>query len=124
MSTRTHSALVRLRDDGVVHVRVFPGVHQSVADAEQNLAVSRTACGGVCRPILVDITGCEPLEPAVRRCYTGEALRAFSAIAMLVDATTFGRMIGNIYLQIASPGVPAQLFQREDDALAWLRTRL
>jgi hypothetical protein len=121
---RTHSSIVQLHEDGIVHVRVFPGVHQTVADAEQNLGAARELCGAARRPVLVDITGCEPLEAQVRRCYTGEALRGFSAIAMLVDATTFGRMIGNIYLQIASPSVPAQLFQRERDSLAWLNKHL
>lgn len=121
---RTHSSIVQLREEGIVHVRVFPGVHQTVAHAEQNLGAARDQCGGRRRPVLVDITGCEPLEPHVRRCYTGDGLRAFTAIAMLVDATTFGRMIGNIYLQIASPGVPAKLFQRERDSLAWLREHL
>jgi hypothetical protein len=111
---------VWLRDDAIVHVRVFPHVRQSVADAEQNLEAARSSCGVQRRPVLVDITGCEPLEPQVRRCYTGEALSAFSAIAMLVEATTFGRMIGNIYLQLASAGVPARLFQREGEALTWL----
>jgi hypothetical protein len=117
---RTGKAEVWLRDEGIVHVRVFPHARQSVADAEQNLEAARSLCGGQRRPVLVDITGCEPLEPQVRRCYTGDALKPFSAIAMLVDATTFGRMIGNIYLQIATAGVPTRLFQGERESVAWL----
>jgi hypothetical protein len=117
---RTDTALISLRDDGIVHVRVFPGAHQRTTDAEHNLGAAIDARGGKRRPVLVDITGCEPLTHDVRRTYTGEALRSFTAIAMLVDATTFGRMIGNIYLQIAAPKVPAQLFAREVEATRWL----
>jgi hypothetical protein len=120
VNTRTATAQVRLREDGIVHVRVFPHTRQSAADAEENLGAARSSCRGQRRPVLVDITGCEPLEPHVRRCYTGDALDPFSAIAMLVDATTFGTMIGNIYLRIASPGVPAKLFQSERESLSWL----
>jgi hypothetical protein len=118
---RTDTAQIHLRDDGIVHVRVFPGAHQRIADAERNLATAIEMCGDRRRPVLVDITGAEPLSHDVRRTYTGETLRAFTAIAMLVDATTFGRMIGNIYLQIASLPVPAKLFLREADATRWLR---
>ena len=101
-------------------MRVFPGAHQRIADAERNLAAAIEACAGTRRPVLVDITGCEPLTHDVRRVYTGDKLKAFTAIAMLVDATTFGRMIGNIYLQIAALPVPSQLFAREPDASQWL----
>ena len=44
----------------------------------------------------------------------------FSALALLVDATPFGRMMGNVYLRIARPGIPTQLFSDEARAIAWL----
>ena len=119
------TARVELRPDGVVVARVHPAVPQTVENARANLAEAVRVSTEVRRPILVDITGCEPLSPEVRREYTGELLiRSFTSIAMLVEATVFGRMIGNIYLQTAGLGLPARLFNREDQALAWLRQHL
>jgi hypothetical protein len=116
------TASIQLHDDGLVVVRIHPGVRQSVANARANLEGAIAARAGVRRPILVDISHCEPLAPDVRRCYTGELLvDSFSALAMLVEVSTFGRMIGNIYLQIARLGVPARLFSDEAQALDWLR---
>jgi len=61
----------------------------------------------------------------VRHYYTGEVLLAsFLALALVVEATPFGRMMGNIYLRVARPGVPTRLFPDEPSALTWLRTFL
>src|SRR4029079_509328 len=39
---------------------------------------------------------------------------------LLVEASPFGRMFGNVYLRIANPGVPTRLFSDETEAAAWL----
>ena len=31
--------------------------------------------------------------------------------------------MGNVYLRVANPGVPTQVFDREHKALTWLRAR-
>ncbi len=117
----TSTAHIELTAAGYVVVRVHPGVVQSVEDARANLSAAIEACGGTKRPLLVDISRCEPLEPAVRHHYTGERLvHSFRALALLVEASPLGRMMGNVYLRIARPGIPARLFVREAEAVAWL----
>jgi hypothetical protein len=119
----TATAEVTLRDEGIVVTRIAAGVKQSLADARQNLAATIEACGPRKRPLLVDISRCQPLEPEVRHYYTGEVLvESFLALAVVVEATPFGRMMGNIYLRVARPGVPTRLFPDEGSALAWLRS--
>jgi len=118
-------ATVRLREDGVVEVRVYPGVRQTAADASANFAAAIAVRAARRRPILVDISGAEPLDPEVRRCYTGDLLSAsFTALALVVEASSFGRMTGNIYLRIARPAIPTRLFSNALDATAWLRSFL
>ena len=46
---------------------------------------------------------------------------AFSALGLLIEATPFGRMMGNVYLRVARPGVPTRLFGDERLALGWLK---
>jgi hypothetical protein len=119
----TATAEITLRDEGIVVTRIAAGVQQSLGDARQNLAATVAACGRQKRPLLVDISRCQPLEPEVRHYYTGEVLvESFLALALVVEATPFGRMMGNIYLRVARPGVPTRLFPDEDSALAWLRS--
>jgi hypothetical protein len=45
---------------------------------------------------------------------------AFLALALLVDASPFGRMFGNVYLRIANPAVPTRLFSDETEVAGWL----
>jgi len=120
---RTPTAEIALRNEGIVVTRIDAGVQQSLADARLNLATTIESCGRQKRPLLVDISRCRPLEPEVRHYFTGEALvESFSALALVVEATPFGRIMGNIYLRVARPGVPTRLFSDEAGALAWLRT--
>ena len=39
------------------------------------------------------------------------------SLALLIDASPLGRMMGNVYLRIARPGVPTQLFADEAQAV-------
>jgi hypothetical protein len=117
----TATARVMLRDDGVVVTRINAGAAQTLDDARANLAASIAATGGTRRPLLVDISRCLPLQPPVRHYYTGKLLTdAFNSLGLLIEATSFGRMMGNVYLRVARPGVPTQLFARRASAAKWL----
>jgi hypothetical protein len=121
MGLETRTARIQLLDQGIVVTRINKGATQALTDAQQNLGASVTAAAGVRRPLLVDITGATPLSPEVRHYYTGERLvGAFTALALVVEASPLGRTMGNIYLRIASPGIPTRLFTIESAALEWL----
>jgi hypothetical protein len=110
-----------LSSEGVVIVRINSGAYQSLADAKENLAAAVSETGGARRPLLIDIRSARPLEADARHHYSGQTLiDRFSAMALLVEASPFGRMMGNVYLRIARPGIPTQLFADERDALDWL----
>jgi hypothetical protein len=118
----TATARVVLRDDGIVVTRIYEGAAQSLEDARANLAASIAATDGTRRPLLVDISRGLPLEPEVRHYYTGKLLTdAFNALGLLIEATPFGRMMGDVYLRVARPGVPTKLFADEAHAIGWLR---
>ena len=77
--------------------------------------------GGTRRPLLIDIRTAQPLDADARHHYSGQTLvERFSALALLIDASPFGRMMGNVYLRIARPGIPTQLFADEAQAVEWL----
>jgi len=120
-SLDTRTAVIRRSADGLVIVTVRDDAYQSLEDAKTNLAAAVSATAGRRRPLLVDIRTGRPLDADARHHYSGQTLvDNFSAIALLVRATPFGRMMGNIYLRIARPGIPVQLFTDESWALRWL----
>jgi hypothetical protein len=118
---KTATAQIALHDNGLLIVRIRHGAHQSLADATENLGLAVAETAGRRRPLLIDIRGALPLDAEARHHYSGQKLaEAFSALALLVEASPFGRMMGNVYLRIARPGIPTQLFSDETRALEWL----
>ena len=117
----TNTALVGLGPDGVISVQIRTGAQQSLTDAKENLGAALEARDGQRRPLLVDIRESLPLDAEARHYYSGQVLvDGFTALAMIIDASPFGRMMGNIYLRVARPGIPTRLFTEPEPARAWL----
>jgi hypothetical protein len=117
----TRTARIGLSESGFVVVRVRNGAYQSLADAQENLAACLAETLGRRRPLLIDIRGAQPLDADVRHHYSGRTLiEGFSALALLIESSPLGRMMGNVYLRVARPGIPTQLFQDEAHAIKWL----
>ena len=121
----TRTAQIDLNAQGLVIVRICDAAHQSLDDAKENLATAVSETAGARRPLLIDIREARPLDADARHHYSGQTLLdCFSALALLVEASPFGRMMGNVYLRVARPGIPTQLFADETKALKWLREYL
>jgi hypothetical protein len=117
----TSTALINLSDDGLVIVRIRDGAAQSLEDAKTNLAAAIRATEGRRRPLLVDIRTAQPLDADARHHYSGRTLvESFTSLALLVDGSPFGRMLGNVYFRVARPGIPTHLFSDESRAVEWL----
>jgi hypothetical protein len=118
----TRTARIALNEEGLLTVRINNGARQSLADAKENLAMAVLETRGKRRPLLVDIRQAQPLDADARHHYSGETLvERFAALALLVEASPLGRMIGNVYLRVARPGIPTQLFADEAQAVDWLK---
>ncbi|HEX5069231.1 MAG TPA: hypothetical protein VFV78_03365 [Vicinamibacterales bacterium] len=117
----TRTARIETTPDGIVITRILADVDQQVSDAVENVAMSAEACGGRRAPIVVDLRQARALDAETRHYYSGRKLTdSFTAIALLVPVGAFGRMMGNLYLRVANPGIPAKLFDSEAGALAWV----
>ena len=119
----TPTARIALSDRGVVCVWIRARAYQSIADARQNLAAALAAGDGRRRPLLVDISAARPLDAEVRHYYSGQVLvDGFSALALVVELSPLGAMMGNVYLRVARPGIPTRLFTDDALALSWLES--
>ena len=117
----TKTARIGLNGDGLVIVRINAEAHQSLDDAKANLAAAVAETAGKRRPLLIDMRTAKPLDADARHHYSGVTLvEYFSALALLIEGSPFGRMMGNVYLRIARPGIPTQLFSDEGQAIEWL----
>ncbi len=118
---RTATAEIFLDERGITVVRIDRDARQTLADAEANMAAAIAVGEGVRRPLMTDIRDALPLTPEARRYYSGKILvDKFSALALLISSGPFGVTMGNVYLKIANPGIPARLFTDEEAAKSWL----
>lgn len=118
----TATTRITLGNDGLLIVRIRKGARQRPADARENLAAALSERNGRRHPLLVDIIGSPPLDAETRHLYSGQSLvDGFTALALLVEATPLGHMMGNVYFRVARPGIPAQLFINEARAIEWLK---
>jgi hypothetical protein len=118
----TATAHIALGEDGILVVRVRRDAVQRVADARENLAGAMAETCGRRRPLLVDISTSQPLDAEARHLYSGHSLEeGFTALALLVEGSPLGVMMGNVYFRVARPGIPARLFTDEASAIAWLK---
>lgn len=120
---RTETADIQ-RMDWYIVARIDADVAQSPDDARANLATAIALSGAERLPLLLDISRCLPLTAQARQVFTGDSLHAFRAIAIIIEASALGRMMGNVYLRIAQPGPRTQLFTSEATAIAWLQRTL
>jgi len=121
----TATAQITLSEQGILIVRIREGARQLPAHARENLAATIAEGAGQRRPLLVDITGSQPLDADTRHLYSGEAMHSsFTALGLLVQANPLGRMMGNVYFRVARPGIPTRLFTDEARAIEWLRESL
>ena len=121
----TATARIELAENGVLIVRIRKGATQKVTDARENLDAALAETQGRRRPLLVDITGSPPLDAETRHLYSGQTLvTGFTALALLVEASPLGRMMGNVYFRVARPGIPTHLFTDEPGAVQWLAGHL
>jgi hypothetical protein len=116
----TRTARVEKTSEGIVVTRILAEVQQNLNDAIENISVSAEACAGQRAPIIVDLRRALPLDAETRHYYTGKRLTDFfTSLAILTPAGAFGKMMGNLYLRVANPGIPSRLFDSESDAMHW-----
>jgi len=118
----TATAQIALGEGGILVVSVRRDAVQLVADARENLAGAMAETDGRRRPLLVDISTSQPLDAEARHLYSGQTLEAaFTALALLVEGSPLGVMMGNVYFRVARPCIPARLFTDEAGAIEWLK---
>lgn len=119
-STRT--AEISLRE-AIIVVTIQPGVTQTLADAEENYSSVVRLSGSRPCPLLIDMRSAAPLTADARHFYAAKRMDdAFTCLGLLLHASPVGKMLGNVYFQIARHKIPVRLFTEEEAAWAWLRS--
>ena len=116
------SQRISLGDDGIVRTTMQPGVVDlDLTDAKDVIRAVGSLCGGVRRPVLVDLRELRSMSRDCRKYFAGPETAATEAAAALLVVSPIARAIGNFFMGLNKPLLPTRLFTSEDDALTWLR---
>ena len=117
----TRVQLIRLGADGILRAKSKPNAEITLDDAKEAISEIAMICGGIARPILVNLAGTKSLSRDARNYFAGpETAKTESAAALLVTSP-ITRAIGNFFIGLNKSTVPSRLFTSEQEALDWLQ---
>lgn len=117
---RTQSSVYIRRADGIIVQTPIEGTTQTLDDAKENVATFQNLAAGKSAPLLVDGRPSYRQKPGVREYYASPAAaKNLAAIALLIGSSS-GRFLFNLFLALSRPATPTRVFNKEDEALAWL----
>jgi hypothetical protein len=109
-------------DDGEVFRLTLPRVDVITLDHAREIAAATSRVAPGCKALfLIDARRAGRMTLEARRFLAcDEATKNIRALAILADSPV-SRVVGNFFLKIDRPKVPARLFGSETDAVRWLR---
>ena len=120
-SYTTRSSIITLDGDGIIVIKIRPGIQETVEDAEENLAAVDLLAGGIRRPRLLDLREALPISREVRRFYMQPATRNSATIVALLVDSTLSRVIANLIIGLTGNSQAVQVFSDEHVARQGLR---
>lgn len=108
-------------EDGIARTIVKPGAEIFIQDAKENTAAVASFFREQKFPLLVDIRQIKSISSDAREHFSIRGRESVVNAYAIVTASALSRMIGNFFLLFHKPVVPVKLFNREEDALRWLK---
>lgn len=105
------------RSDGIVQIDWEHGTRVTLADAVEAIsAVKQAAPVGGAR-LLVDMRHLRGIDHDARRAFAATTVVTFQA---LLVRSAVSRTVASFFLGVSRPGFPTRVFDRQDEAEAWL----
>src|SRR5687767_5776752 len=107
--------------DGVARTQVKPGAEVVLEDARENSRIVNSLNGPERFPLLIDTRQIKSISKEARDHFSlrGRSSRV-NGFAILIDSP-LSKIIGNFFMGLNKPRVPARLFTSEEQAAAWCR---
>jgi hypothetical protein len=113
-------------DDGIVRTKVKPMAEVTLKEALENSKAVNSFIEKTKKkyPLLIDSRNIKSITKEARDHFAVQNRKtSINCFAVLIDSP-LSRIIGNFFMGLNKPGVPAKLFTNEKDALEWLQQYL
>jgi hypothetical protein len=107
--------------DGIARTKVKPFAEVTLVEARENSIAVNNLSAGNTFPLLIDSRNIRSITKEARDFFSmNNRDSCISAFAILIDSP-LSRIIGNFFMGLNKPRVPARLFTIEKEALDWLK---
>jgi hypothetical protein len=108
--------------DGIARTKVKDGANVTLPEAKENsVAVNNLSTAGNTFPLLIDSRNIHSITKEARDFFSmNNRESCILAFAIIIDSP-LSRIIGNFFMGLNKPRVPARLFTDEKEALNWLK---
>ncbi len=111
-------------EDGICRTKIKPGACVTLKEAAENTDAVTSFYKDKRFPLLIDSRGIKSMDREARNQFsTNNRETRINSFAVVVKSP-LSRVIGNFFMGLNKPQVPAKLFDNEVKALEWLRTFL
>jgi len=108
--------------DGVGRTKVKLGADVTLKEAKENSDAVNSFYKGDKFPLLIDARGIRSMTRDARNQFSLKGRESgVKAFAIIIDST-ISKVVGNFFMGINKPIVPARLFTNEEEALVWLKS--
>ncbi|WP_317897296.1 DUF7793 family protein [Aurantibacillus circumpalustris] len=111
-------------EDGICRTKTKPMAEISIKEAIENSAAVSSYYTDKKFPLLIDARNIKYMEREARKHFStnGRDIK-INCFAIMVKSP-LSRMIGNFFMGLNKPFIPARLFDEEDKAIKWLKEYL
>lgn len=110
--------------DGICRTKIKPNSHVTLKEASENTEAVSSFYKDKRFPLLIDSRDIKSMDREARNQFsTNNRETRINSFAVIVRSP-LSRVIGNFFMGLNKPQVPAKLFDNEEEALAWLKTFL
>jgi hypothetical protein len=117
----TQTRRIWLDDEGIVRATAKPNSMMTLEDAKEHILTVAGLCGGIRRPLVVDITGHKAMNREARKYFAGAETAKVESAAALVIRSPMAKAIGNFFMGLDKTLIPTRLFTSEEEATQWAR---
>jgi hypothetical protein len=120
-SVQTRITQVSLGEDNILRYDYTPGAEETIEDAVQTLDEVKKKTLGKKYPVIAYLGKLKSASAEARAYHAGtESNSVYTAAALLVTSP-IAKVIGNFFLALNKPALPAKLVTSEEEALDWLK---
>jgi hypothetical protein len=107
--------------DGIARTKVKHNADVTIKEARENSAAVNSLAIGKTYPLLVDSRSIRSITKEARDLFSIKNRTSnVIAFAILINSP-LSRVVGNFFMGLNKPSVPARLFHTEKEALKWLK---